>query len=637
MENQSSGLTKDEILQALYDQGMSEEEIKAAISERLKKKDPGFLAKFMSGLKDDALVIGSAEIGRAMGTPFGPEAAAAGVALGGIVGEAATMAETGVERLAGVPEGKTTFNRPDPRSVGEAIMRPFKAGATQLAGQKVGEKVVEGAGKILSPFASKVSDATKRLGEKFSEVGGKFSVGQQAEKSVATTLENVARSSYTGGGRMREFLDDQYKHVEAFGKKVAGMFTSSLGDVGPNQSGRLFMNTIQGGRDAHRMASQKLFNELRDAAGEVKVDVSVLRELAKKESDAFKRISNIGKTDQGGSFLDKLSGVGKGVEQTAEQKAAKAPEVFKLDFADAHALRSNLLDMLRGLGANEGKAKRLVKETLDQVDSQMETAAKAAGGDVYEMWRRANKFYRVGKKSFDNDFMSSLLSDKRMAEDVGEQLFKAGNVTEIIKAKRAIQNAQKFAKEGGQELNADDTWNAMLTSFNRELIEKHSKSGTLDAAALLRDFNNPKMKRTMEAAFSPEQYQALRDFADIASKSQKKLPGGGDVLIQLTQSGVIVSAATAVLAPEGKLKDVATGSAAVFLLGPNIIARAFTNPVMVRWLTNGMQTPQGSKAAAGLATRILSTAFKDRREEKDLQVLQIPDIGTKATIKRATK
>lgn len=637
MENQGSGLTKDEILQALYDQGMSEEEIKAAISERLKKKDPGFLAKFMSGLKDDALVITSAEMGRMAGSVFGPQGAAAGTAIGGAIGEAATMAGTGLERLAGVPEGETTFNRPDPKSVGEAIMQPLKAGAEQLAGQKVGEKVVDAAGKVLSPFASKVSGATKRLGEKFTEVGGRFSVGQQTDKSVATTLENVARSSYTGGGRMREFLDDQYKHVEAFGKKVAGMFTSSLGEAGPNQSGRLFMNTIQGGRDAHRMASQKLFNELRDSAGEIKVDVSSLRELAKKEADAFKRISNIGKTDQGGSFLDKLSNVGEGVKQTAEQKAAKVPEAFKLDFADAHALRSNLLDMLRGLGGEEAKAKRLVKETLDQVDAAMETAAKEAGGDTFEMWRRANKFYRVGKKSFDNDFMATLLNDKRMAEDVGEQLFKSGNVTEIIQAKRALQNAKKFAKAEGQELNADDTWNAMLTSFNREMIDKHSKSGALDAAALLRDFNNPKVKRTMQAAFSPEQYQALRDFADIAAKSQKKLPGGGDVLIQLTQSGVIVSAATAALAPEGQLKDVATGSAAVFLLGPNIIARAFTNPTMVRWLTNGLQTPKSSKAAAGLATRILSTAFKDRQGKEDLQVIQMPDIGTRATIERATR
>jgi hypothetical protein len=613
-------MTKEDIIAALHEKGLSDDDIRQALGDRIKKEDPGFIARVMAGMKDDALVLGGSTLGaKVLGIP--------GAVLGGMAGEAATQLETGVERFAGVPEGQTTFQRPDAtlNDPLASVTKTVNQGTSMGAGEGMGNAIIAGGAKLAAPFKDKIMPAVKEAVGTFSKkVGGVLLPSQQIEGGVLKGAESIARSGIGAGGIMERFLKKQAGDVTALGKAVAEEFAPAMAES-PTAIGSLFLDTIKEGKVAHGEAAGKLFQQLdsmvsgtvnsEKAGGQVAgalVDLGPAKKIASEIAGKFKRIGDVGKSDAAGSIISKFEMMGPG-----------------LNFMDAHALRSQLTAESRELAKKgEGAAKSVVDKLARSVDDSMETAAKDVGGDVYEFWRRANSFVKEGKEAFNNSLIENLVNrNKQTPSSIGEELFRSGNYEEVIAAQRAIHNAAEFAKKSGKTIDEKGVWDTISQGYYKGLIEDASKSGQLDAGALLGKLNSSKTKRTLQAAFSPEQYAAIKDFAEIANKTQDN--PGRSMVVKIVQSGIVVGAATAAINSDYERSGAGVG--VVFGLGPVGIAWALTNPKTAKWLTTGLNLPAGSKMAGGLISRLMGEAIK-YAPEGSIQVIHGLDTGSSAAL-----
>lgn len=307
--------------------------------------------------------------------------------------------------------------------------------------------------------------------------GGNYTAAQMSNSRVLDTLDNMAQGSFFGGGIMDRTFSSQQKTVKQIGDTVADTFIAEGGQkLSDRQLGQLFVDTIQDGRAAFKTSAEKMFRNVDDTIYEgmqmaspegttVSVGESIMgvpgmpetlptkkpsqsgyvnvKPLVEKANDMisqYSRVRNIGKSDVGGTLLDKV---------------AALPET--MTFGDAQLLRSNLLEELRGLSQKpgEGKAARVAGELAGLADKQMETAAKNLSGEALKAWRDANKFYKFGKTNFDNQFIAKLAqSGKVNWEEVGDLIFRSGNVEEVHQARRALRAAE-FAsrKANGKPLD----------------------------------------------------------------------------------------------------------------------------------------------------------------------------------------
>lgn len=603
-------MTKDEILAELRDRGLTNDDIRKALGDSVKKESPGVIHRVMEGIKDDALVISGAEIGQQLGSIAGPTGRVTGAFVGGAIGEAATQAETGAERLLGVPQGETTFNRPDPTSVMGPIKDTVVAGLEQAGGQKVGEVATNAMQKMLAPFSSDVVPAAKKAATSFLEkVGGKTLPSQISESGTLKGAESIAKSGLVSSGIVDKFLKKQAGDVKALGSLVAENFADPLAES-PEALGQLFINAVEGGREAHKIATASLFNKLDELVtsktsflmkgpksevpvevGKSLVDLSPVKKAAEDQLAYYSRIGKFGKSEEIGNIFAKFGDLAN-----------------KLNFMDAHALRSELLNESRSLiKLSDKPAKRVIKKLVGMVDDQMEIAAKDMGGDIYEFWRRANAFTKAGKEAFDNRLISKLISkNSDTPSKIGEELFKSGSYESVIAAQRAIHNAAEFSKTTGDAINEKATWETISRSYLENLVDDASGTGQLDAKVLFRKINDRKIKRTMSAAFSPEQYSAIKEFAQVADLSQKS--EGRNMMIKMVQTGLVVTAVGATFRTGPS--SVPAGAAVVFGLGPVGLAWALTSPYTTKLLTTGLKLPAASPLVAGLSSRIMTEVIK---------------------------
>jgi hypothetical protein len=323
------------------------------------------------------------------------------------------------------------------------------------------------------------------------------------------------------------------------------------------------------------------------------VNVQPAVERAQEYLADLSRLKNIGKGDVGGRLLDSVAALNS-----------------SLTFGDAQLLRSNLLDVLREAQARgESRAVRTASELAGIVDKQMETAAKNLSGDALNAWRDANKFYKFGKTNFDNDFIRKLTtSDKVNWSEVGDLVFRSGDDDAVRTARKAIRSAEFTTKKAGAESPVDfnTVWRQMQAGYYEGLLRKNMDpiTGALKPEGLLRDLANRKTERTVKAAFSNDQLNAIRNFAKVAHLANPENASKSGVnMVQWAQGGAILSLANPLDLPEdiqGYVQKVGGG----ILLGPYVIAKMLTNPMSTRWLIQGIKTPISSGASGGLSARL---------------------------------
>lgn len=499
----------------------------------------------------------------------------------------------------------------------------------------------------------------------FESFGGQYTAAQMTNSHAIDTLDNMAQSSFVGSGVMDKTFAQQQKTVKEIGDHVANSFLEDgATKLSDRQLGQVFVDTVQKGRTAFKTAAEKMFRNVDDLVYEsmqmanpegnvvrktaeelaatpegpivksIPSDPSLPTTIGPKGKDPFTRIPAVKPSEAGYVSLKPIIEKAKGIIEeysrvrdigksdvggTLLDKVAALPET--VTFGDAQLLRSNLLEELRSMAQKpgEGRASRAASDLMGLTDAQMEKAAKRLPNDALEAWRQANKFYKFGKNNFDNEFIHKLATSGKVNwEEVGDLVFRSGNVDEVYKARNALRSAEFTTKKAGSETPVDfkQSWKQMQSGYYESLIKKNtSPDGVLNPKGMIRDLNNRKTERTINAAFSNDQLNAIKNFAHAASLATSKNDTNmGGMVIQIAQGGAVLALAS----PDewmGDFKGVVQKVAGGVLLGPYVLAKLLTNPMTTRWLIQGVKTPITSGASGGLAARLAASVIRDKREK----------------------
>lgn len=706
-------------------------------------------------VKDAPEVLGATAMLAAGGTGVGIPAAMGLAALGGAGGKGYQLAAQELTKSPGAPQtpgqaalevGAAGARQGIAEGAGRAVLKAIGrvvrgnffnptdevlGGATASTADREANKAAMLAGKKPPvPKEELLKKPNVNADELMRAYGSNYTAAQMTNSRTLDTLDNMAQGSFFGGDIMDKAFHSQQKAVKDMSDSIAGMFVKDSSEkMSDRQIGQLFVDTIQNGKNAFKTASEKMFRNVDDlvyqnmqlanpeevnpilfpgktgttvSTGESIMGAPGMPEVipTKKPSEAgyvntkpiaerasqiiqdYKRVSNVGKSDAGGTFLDKVAAV---------------PE--SMPFGDAQLLRSGLLQEARNLAQEGGQAYRFASELSGLADKQMETAASKLSGDALSAWRDANKFYKFGKTNFDNQFIQKLAqSGKVNWEEVGDLLFRSGNVEEVYQARRALRSAEfaskkaesmtpaelqvvtptkeAIAKQGkpyalfqgnfeatkqtpafstyrmygehprsggnfpakdleamgipitGKEARVKEgvvptdfnppkpeptnpvdfqqTWRQMQAGYYDSLLKKNTGvDGTFNPTGVLKDLNNKKTSRTIQAAFNNDQLNAIRNFARAAEIAKQGNPSKtGSMVIQIAQAGPIALAMGNPGEIFGDDQNLFQRAGVGILLTPPLMAKLLTNPMTTRWLIQGIRTPISSGAAGGLTARL---------------------------------
>jgi len=117
-------------------------------------------------------------------------------------------------------------------------------------------------------------------------------------------------------------------------------------------------------------------------------------------------------------------------------------------------------------------------------------------------------------------------------------------------------------------------------------------------------------KKELRGSLDPEALSQVEKFSRVLQLAQSKsLEGTGRMMVQLTQAGAMGAVVTGKITPK----------ASAFLVLPDIMARALTNPRLYRYLTEGFKnvgTPRGSAAINTLISEMQSEEATEQQEMK---------------------
>jgi hypothetical protein len=213
----------------------------------------------------------------------------------------------------------------------------------------------------------------------------------------------------------------------------------------------------------------------------------------------------------------------------------------------------------------------------------------------YEAWRIANRFYREGQEKYNNTLLRRLvkLADDTGtgAENIAPAIFKPGQVSKVRKVKRALG-------EGSDE------WRNLKGFFIQHLLSKSTDvNGNLVGKRILNNMSgkpNSFGMPVLTEVFTGPQIRALEDFGRVLQATQASQgEGAGRMLIQLAQGTAVGRILLA-----GAIEP----ATATVILGPPLLSKMMLNPKTAKLLTEGISTPAGSEAAAGLLSRIVAAS-----------------------------
>ena len=544
----------------------------------------------------------------------------AGAFIGAPLGEASTQV---IQTALDMPEG--------PNSADEVIQRLWNAGKEEAIAEAGGQVAFKLLGRAFSPLRGIASGGIDKLRGVFGKYGGNFTAAQQTESWLVHQLDGLTRGSLTGSGVMRKADTLNTKALlswqDDLSEQIAGSASKNLSD---REFGELVVSTLQGGKAAHNASTGAMYSRF-DELFPNPVSVKGLKITASNLSEKIKGIAGIGDTELGKDFLAK---VGKLNDE--------------LNFSDAQYLRSTLLDIQRGVKnvPEEAKLARNIGSFVDDITKSMDNAASIGGEESLKKYTAIKKFAKSGYEAFNDKFITKLLQtgDRESFEKIGEQLFRDGNVAEVIKLRRALRKTAFFerdirkrvskgeafqslegylsgaAKEVAEKpkpMDLDQVWGQIKQGYLENVMAKSLKDAELEAAEsltgfltrsktvsaskLLTSFTNPKKIRTLNSILTKQESESLFTFLKAAARVQAKPTGSLGMVMQLAQGGAVVGLVTGHADPS---------EAAALFIAPAVLARMMVSPRWSRLLVRAASTKKTSLNAGGIAAQ-LSTAIQD--------------------------
>jgi hypothetical protein len=520
--------------------------------------------------------MGGATIGALATSPIPvPGARPLGAALGASAGEV----------IRSKIEERITGTLPEP---GERATRLLTSAGGAMTGEAIGGTIT----KSMAPFAKRIQPKIRQSIETLKRYGGYLTPSQATEARGLDILENIAEGSLMGGEPFRVFKEEtQRQALFRWSRAIAGTAGKK---ASPEEIGVITKAAIENSTKVFHRATKVLYKNVDELAKEVTVDTVDIRKSARRMMREAVIISPVSK---------------KALAPTLRSRTAvRILKDFinlpsEISFAEAQELRSSLSALSRNLIANDvlpakmaGVAKTLTKTINESIDKR----GYGLTGEALDAFNKANTFYREGKELFNSTLIKSLA--KMNPEAIGKAVIKPGQITNIKQLKKVVDK---------------DTFKSITRGYLEDLLQPDPSTKVIKGKALINklvEMGNESLNEMF--SYSPSIPARLKEFALVAGKVEAGTGvGTGKVLIQLTQGGAALTLAGSALqsmSGGGEFPEKRLLGATTILLGPAMLARMFTNPVMIKWLTTGLQISPASKEGVHLGSRILSQLAKEK-------------------------
>jgi len=502
-----------------------------------------------------------------------------------------------------------------------ALDSAFDAGNEEAIYELLGMGVVGGVSKLGKFAAGKPYANIQWIKDKIAASGGKLTASQVVDGTILDTIEGLAEVSW-GGGHIRNVrtLNDQAinKYVFDFQEN----FIEQAGKLDTNwELGRVYKQAIEIGQKQHKLVGGQMFEHLDEVVQRTKFgsyDGSgqnmLNRTTGTMPANAGTRglVSTKSLKDWAKRELNQIKGVEGSIDSWRYSYLNKILNPKNLgdhiDFKAAQKLRSSWLEQIRKFENKTSDAYSLsdaaaVKSMTKYIDDGMQVTATKLGGDFLSEFRAANKFWKTGANRLSNQTINSIIS--KNPEKVGAQIFGAGEVSEIRRARQALKSAEFFGKQGaGQQVNFNQTWQKMQQGYLAEIISgarTASKTeltpgigknygddiagGELGIPALKKLFTDKETFETFQAAFTKPQRFEIKKFMSAIEAAQRRPQGAGTFMITVGQANLVVGG---LALGAGYALGGVPGAIASLTITPAMLSRALTNPKVTSWLASGL-------------------------------------------------
>jgi len=502
-----------------------------------------------------------------------------------------------------------------------ALDSAFDAGNEEAIYELLGMGVVGGVAKLGKFAAGKPYANIQWIKDKIAASGGKLTASQVVDGTILDTIEGLAEVSW-GGGHIRNVrtLNDQAinKYVFDFQEN----FIEQAGKLDTNwELGRVYKQAIEIGQKQHKLVGGQMFEHLDEVVQRTKFgsyDGSgqnmLNRTTGTMPANAGTRglVSTKSLKDWAKRELNQIKGVEGSIDSWRYSYLNKILNPKNLgdhiDFKAAQKLRSSWLEQIRKFENKTSDAYSLsdaaaVKSMTKYIDDGMQVTATKLGGDFLSEFRAANKFWKTGANRLSNQTINSIIS--KNPEKVGAQIFGAGEVSEIRRARQALKSAEFFGKQGaGQQVNFNQTWQKMQQGYLAEIISgarTASKTeltpgigknygddiagGELGIPALKKLFTDKETFETFQAAFTKPQRFEIKKFMSAIEAAQRRPQGAGTFMITVGQANLVVGG---LALGAGYALGGVPGAIASLTITPAMLSRALTNPKVTSWLASGL-------------------------------------------------
>ena len=544
-------------------------------------------------------------VGGVAGTVAGrgsPAGSAFGSGAGAFVGD---QIDQGIRRFLDLPTQDTFL---------ESVGKSGKEGAfftgADLVGQGVIKGIEKGAGRIKSKITPAKADAANFLE---TEVGLKppLSLGQLTESRPIDLLENVSEVSLIGGGTIIKLKTGQKEGTVEFAKQFANSITREVKN--PDQLGDLVMAVIRGKAKPAQEASKVLFNTVFGKTRNLKrtirtkeiVDSGVLDASGKSITKETVKKQKVDILDMRpmkewvnnvlGRDIKNLKGINQVTGKNIINKITQQPDFISL--SEANQLRTALRKLGEGqpLVPKSASANRIGNTANAKLLAEMRKTLQQFAPQEVALFDKARKLSFEGSKPFRDKFIKQLLT-------AGDEKF--GNAPATI-AKKI------FAKNNGRNIEKlktfidDETFTILKGHLWRDILERSTNKDTGEIIGTKLHttlFSESGLgASTLNATFNKQELTTMRSLANALKEVERREGESiGKMAIQFAQAGAVLQLATGDKGVSGGDK-----AAVAILVGPSLIAKAFTNPRFIKLVIKG-QTTKNQKALVGVLTKIVA-------------------------------
>jgi len=564
--------------------------------------------------------IAGAFAGAQIGAPFGP----IGVAVGGAGGALSGVLAPALLRPLTTGQGG---------QLGEDLEEAGFAGLLGLAGGVV-EKGFKAAGQFVGNIRSnvfvrrfrdlktgkKIEDpAVTAAREVLEPRGGALTAGQQRGTGRGF-FETVAQGSIIGEGNFANMAKANEAALDQFADEIA----KNIGRSMPaEQLGVFFRNQLVAGGNVARAVGKKLFGQVDEAAGGIRVDQDdALAFLVEKhEIPAMKKVFAAFTAGRQGGLrgAQELLGLRTGRFASFENADLAASEFFAVSRQLGKQGETGAANLAKVLGT---KIRGGIDDALDTLDPELKTMAN-----------NARQFWKENVvETFETDVMRGVL--KKLHKTPGQlpKMLLNGGIDTLKAVKKVAQLSQKADKPSNIAAEVP-TWPEIQRSVMGSLlakstdpvagifnnIQKVSGQTLMTQVRALDAGNSGFIKTLTDGSVTLKDFQRLANAIDVANR---KIGGSGGIMIKMSQGGAIggllTLGATGVMSP-----GMTVAGSGTIIFAPWLLARWFNNKQAMVNLGDGLI---GGPLSAGFRRLTTAAILEGEKMRSEVQG-KLPSLG----------